>query len=73
VVAPPAVKVIVEPAQTVGLLTVTVGLAITVTVLVFVELHVPEVPVIVYTIVLDGFAVTLELVVELKPVPGLQL
>ncbi len=71
--APDAVNVAVAPAQIAALFTVTVKLETTVTVEVFVELQLPVVPVIVYIVVLGGLALTLEPVVALNPVPGLQL
>jgi hypothetical protein len=71
--APEAVNVAVEPAQTVALLTAIVKLATTVTVDVPAPLQPVLVPVIVYTVVLAGLAVTVEPDVELNPVPGLQL
>lgn len=74
-VAPPAVRLTVLPAHTVAGdgTTVTVGVGFTVMVTEAVELHVPEVPVIVYVVVTVGLAVTLAPVVVLNPVAGAQL
>ncbi len=72
--APPALRVaVVCPTQIVPLFTVTVGSGFTVTVVVPVAVQVPAVPVIVYTVVEAGLAVTLAPVVELSPVAGLQV
>jgi hypothetical protein len=59
-----------EPAQIVAEFTVIDPPGLTVTVAVVTVEQVPEVPVIVYTVVLDGLAVTLDPDVELSPVPG---
>jgi hypothetical protein len=51
--------------------TITTGNGFTLTVVVVTAVQVPAVPVMVYTVVTVGLAVTLEPVVELNPVPGL--
>jgi hypothetical protein len=71
--APPAVKVAVLPAHIVGEFTVTVGVGLTVTVVVLTPEQTPVVPVTVYTVVAVGLAVTLVPEVPLRPVPGDQL
>lgn len=58
------------PAQIVPELTVTTGNGVTVTVEVAVLLQPEVVPVIVYVVVEDGFAVTLAPVVDDSPVEG---
>jgi hypothetical protein len=50
------------PEQIVALLTLTVGVVLTVTVAVFAPLHPLEVPVTVYTVVPDGLTVIVEVV-----------
>jgi hypothetical protein len=57
----------------VPVVTVTVGLLMTVTVEVVVPKQPPVAAVIVYTVVTPGFAVTVDPVVELRPVPGFQV
>jgi hypothetical protein len=51
----------------------TGGRLFTVTVVVFMAVQVPTVPVTVYTVVVAGLAVTTDPVVALRPVPGFQL
>ena len=70
VAAPEAVSVAEAPAQIVGEFTVTTGFGLTVTVDVVVPVHPDNVPVIVYTVVAVGVAVTLAPVVEESPVAG---
>ena len=71
--APAAFTVEELPIQIVGEFTVTVGLGVTVTTEVTVPVQPPAVPVIVYVVVVAGFAVTLTPVVALNPVPGLHV
>lgn len=71
--APPAFKVVEFPVQIVPVFTVTAPPGLTVTVAVVTAEHVPAEPVMVYVVVLPGFAVTLAPVVELKPVAGDQV
>ena len=73
VVAPLAVSVVDEPEQIVEEFTFTVGVGLTVRVEVLTALQEPVVPVTVYIVVATGFAVTVDPVVELNPVAGLQL
>lgn len=61
------------PAQIVGELTVTVGVGLTVRTAVFVAEQLLVVPVIVYVCDVVALLVTVEPVVALKPVEGLQL
>jgi hypothetical protein len=61
-----------DPAHIVPLLTVGTTEPPTVTVAVVVEVQVPLVPVMVYTVVEAGLATTVEPVVALRPVAGLQ-
>jgi hypothetical protein len=73
-VAPPALNNTALPEQRVfdiGL-TVTVGTVVTLTEAVAVAEQVPVVPVIVYIVVIDGFAVTVLPEVALSPVAGAQ-
>ena len=73
--APLDVKPVLLPAQIVGVvaLAVTTGKGLTVTVTgTGKELHAPVVPITEYVIVLAGFAVGFETVVELRFVAGLQ-
>jgi hypothetical protein len=55
------------------LLTVTVGVAVTVTTEVALAVHVPFAPITVYVVVTPGLAVTTLPLVELKPVAGLHV
>jgi hypothetical protein len=75
VVPPPAVNVTPEPPPQMagGELTVIVGPGVTVTVTAAVPEQPEVVPVTVYVVVDVGFAVTLDPVVPLKPVEGVQL
>lgn len=72
-VAPPAVRLAFVPEHIVVELTLTVGVAFTVTVDDVMELHPFAVPVIVYTVVPPGEAVTEAPVVPLSPVAGDQV
>ena len=70
--APDAVNVTDCPVHTAaGVFTVTTGSGLMVTVTCAVAEHPPDVPVTVYVVVDEGFAVTEEPVVELSPVAGL--
>ena len=73
VVAPAAVNVIEDPLQMVGELTVTVGVGVTVTVITTGALVQVPVPTTLYVVVTVGLATTELPVVELNPVPGVQL
>ena len=73
VVAPLAVSTVDVPEHIVGLLTVMVGVAFTVTVDEAVPVQPPKLPNIVYTVVTVGFAVTVEPEVPLNPVAGLHV
>lgn len=72
--APFAVSVVEPPTQIRSLFTVTVGVVLTVTVEVAVAVQPAAVaPVTVYIVEAVGLAVTVEPVVALRPVEGLQL
>jgi hypothetical protein len=73
--APVAFNVPLEPEQIDMLLTLTIGFALTVTVVVEAKPTQPaaDVPVTEYTVVDEGLAVTLDPNVELNPVAGDQL
>jgi len=73
VVPPEAVSVAVLPEQIEGEFTVTVGVGLTVKTEVLLPEHPLVVPVTVYVVELPGFAVTVDPVVALNPVEGVQL
>jgi hypothetical protein len=71
--APAAVIVADVAEQTVGLNTVTTGFKFTITESVTVNEQVPCVPVTVYTVVVEGLAFTVSLLVVFKPLEGVHV